>query len=147
MGTERSAIISEEKIEIRFGWDAYPRQRSMGLIGGLLTESTFVDCDACAVFCDRNRKPISAQRNNICLSYDNDFMFNGAACHRGDNKTGEDFDDEIITLNLNALPVEVETIIFTLDFFKERKKSTIGKIQNTFIRITKGENSEEIIIL
>ena len=41
------------KLEIRFNWDAYPRQRSVGLIGGLLTESTTIDCDACAVFCDK----------------------------------------------------------------------------------------------
>ena len=35
-------------------------------------------------------------------------------------------------------------IIFTLDLFKERKRSTIGKIQNTFVRIIQSEDTEEV---
>lgn len=144
MGTEKSPIIANEKIEIRFDWDAYPKQRSVGLIGGLFAESTSVDCDACAVFCDKNGKPLSAQTKETCLSYDNDSMFEGAARHKGDNRTGEGSDDEIIYLDLGALPTEVGTIIFTMDLFKERKHSTIGKIQNTFVRVIRTENSEVI---
>ena len=144
MRTDREAFIANEKIEARFGWDAFPRQRSMGLIGGLLAESTSVDCDACAVFCDKNGKPISSQEKETCLSYMNDSMFDGAAHHNGDNTTGEGADDEIISLDLKAIPAEVGAIIFTLDLFKERKKSRLGKIQNTFVRITRQSDSEEI---
>ena len=144
MGTERSPIIANEKIEIRFNWDAYPKQRSLGLIGGLMAESTAVDCDACAIFCDRKGKPLSAQVKESCLSYDNASMFDGAARHKGDNRTGAGSDDETIILDLNALPAEVGAIIFTMDLFKERKQSTIGKIQNTFVRIIGTGNTGEI---
>lgn len=130
------------KLEIRFNWDAYPRQRSVGLIGGLLTESTSIDCDACAVFCDKEGKALSKQKKETCLSYDNDTMFDGAARHMGDNQTGKGLDDEIIYLDLNALPAEVGMIFLTLDVFKERNRSTIGKVQNTFIRIFKVGNSD-----
>ena len=144
MGTERSPIIANEKIEIRFNWDAYPKQRSLGLIGGLMAESTAVDCDACAIFCDRKGKPLSAQVKESCLSYDNASMFDGAARHKGDNRTGAGSDDETIILDLNALPAEVGAIVFTMDLFKERKQSTLGKIQNTFVRIIGTGNTGEI---
>ena len=136
--------IANEKIKVCFNWDAFPRQRSMGLIGGLLYESVSVDCDASAVFFDRNEKPISTQKNEACLRYDNDSMFDGAARHGGDNQSGEGADDEIIYLDLKAIPSEVESIVFTLDLFKEKKRSRIGKIQNTFIRIIRESDSEQL---
>lgn len=137
--------IFTNKIEIRFNWDAYPKQRSIGLIGGLLAEPTSVDCDACAIFCDRDAKPLSRQLKETCLSYDNESMFNGAARHKGDNRTGKGLDDEIIILDLNALPEEVGMIFLTMDLFKERKRSTIGKVENTFIRIIESGKEEDYI--
>ena len=109
-----------------------------------MAESTAVDCDACAIFCDRKGKPLSAQVKESCLSYDNASMFDGAARHKGDNRTGAGSDDETIILDLNALPAEVGAIIFTMDLFKERKQSTIGKIQNPFVRIIGTGNTGEI---
>lgn len=144
MRTGKEILIANDKIDIRFGWDAFPRQRSMGLIGGLMSEPTSVDCDACAVFCDNAGKPISSRLSETCLSFINNSMFHDAALHSGDNRTGEGLDDEIISLDLGAIPSSVDTIMLTLDLFKERKRAKLGRIQNTFVRITKQGDSAEL---
>lgn len=144
--------ISSEKIrisgdvEIRFGWDAYPRQYSRGLIGALLDknkDTTAVDCDGSAIFCDKYGHPISEDIQGCCVNYRNMRMFNSAAIHNGDNTTGDLYDDEIISLNLREIPANVESIVFTLDVFKEKKWMT-GKISNTFLRITVKDSDDEL---
>ena len=137
-------LMMNEKIEARFNWDAYPRQRAGGMIAGLMSKPITIDCDACAVFCDEKGNPISREQEKTCLSYRNGSLFESAATHSGDNTTGEGLDDEVISLDLPSLPSEVSMIILTMDLFKEKKEIGAGKIQNTFLRIVRTRDDTEL---
>ena len=131
--------MDSRKIEARFGWDVYPRQYSTGLIGGLLSGTTAVDCDARAFFCDQHGKPLAQH-----ISYSTPSLFDGAAIHSGDNQVGDKEDDEIITLDLPKIPDTVSSIILTLDLFKEKKPVRAGGFQSVFLRITDSRTKEEV---
>lgn len=130
-------------IEARFGWNAFPRQRSGGLIGGLTSRDTSIDCDGRAVFCGKDGRPISTDIKESCVSYDNRVMFSGAVIHSGDNKTGG-VDAECIVFDLQKIPPYVDHIILSLDLLKEKKKISFGKIQEAFLRLCYKDTGEEI---
>ena len=109
------------KIEVRFGWESFPRQYSGGLLAGLMNKPMEIDCDASAVFLNRDKRPVSKEMTESVLNYQNSRMFDEAALHLGDNTKGELADDEVLVLDLDRIPGEVETIAFTLDLFKEKK--------------------------
>lgn len=132
--------MDSRKIEARFGWDVFPRQYSAGLIGGLLSGPTAVDCDARAFFCDRDGKPLAQH-----LSYATPSLFDGAALHGGDEQVGDKEDDEIITLDLPNIPDPVSGIILTLDLFKEKKPVRTGGFRSLFLRLTDSVTKEEIV--
>lgn len=138
-------IFLSDKIEARFGWDAFPRQYSGGLISGLKNSTTNIDCDAGVLLCGNDGRPISSDTNECFLNYAVPNMFDSAILHHGDNQTGLKEDDEIISIDLSGVPETVNSIIFTLDLFKEKKKISAGKIQNIFLRIIDAESGEEII--
>lgn len=84
-------------IEARFGWDAYPRQYSGGMISGLLqSKSTNIDCDAGALLCGIDGKPLSTDVEKCFINYNVTSMYDSAIMHCGDNQTGSQDDDEII---------------------------------------------------
>lgn len=77
-------------IKVRFGWDAYPRQYSRGLLGRLFNNSIVtVDCDGPAIFCGKDAILISENIDECCVYFKNMEMFDSAAKHCGDNTTGE----------------------------------------------------------
>ena len=115
------------KIEVRFGWESFPRQYSGGLLAGLM-----------------NKRPVSKEMTESVLNYQNSRMFDEAALHLGDNTKGELADDEVIVLDLDRIPGEVETIAFTLDLFKEKKRLESGTVQNTFVRIVIPDSGDEV---
>lgn len=132
-------------VVVNFGWDAYPRQYSAGLIAGLMSKGmTSVDCDASAIFCGKDGKPISLEIDQCCVYYKNGTMFNSAVVHSGDNQTGDKLYDETITINLDKIPSTICEIILTLDLLKEKKKTGFGKIQNAFIKLIDMETNEEL---
>lgn len=143
MSMQKDSVSVSGVVEARFGWNAFPRQRSGGLIGGLFDKEVSIDCDARAVFCKEDGFPISPRLEDCCLYYGNLTMFDGAAVHQGDNQTGGKGDDEIIMLDLNKLPAQVEQVILTLDLLKEKKHIGTGKIQEAFMRIIDRESSCE----
>ena len=140
----KSKVFLSGKIEARFGWDAFPKQYSGGLISGLRYSTTDVDCDAGALLCGDNGKPISSNPNECFLNYVVSNMFDSAILHHGDNQTGLKSDDEIITIDLLRIPESIKIIILTLDLFKEKKKNGNGKIHNTFVRIVNTESGGEV---
>lgn len=144
MRRDKKDAIINGKIEVRFNWDAFPRQYSGGLFGGLFGDSTSVDCDARAVFCDAEGVPVSPHNREACLSYLDPDMYDGAALHHGDNQTGHGKDDETISLDLTAIPPEVGRILLTMDLFKEKKSIGFGRIQNSSIRILRAGSHEEL---
>lgn len=132
------------KICVKFGWDAFSKQYSGGLISGLLNKPMAIDCDGSAVFCDKAGRPISKDLDGCCVYYDNRSLFDSAVLHGGDNKTGEGADDEEIAMDLGRIPSQVDSILLTLDMLKEKKKIGTGKIQNAFVRITDAGSGEEL---
>ena len=145
MGMQKDSVNVTGVIEARFGWNAFPKQRSGGLIDGLFDRDVSIDCDARAVFCKEDGSPISPSLEDCCLYYGNVNMFDGAAAHQGDNKTGGNGDDEVIILDLNKLPAQVKQVLLTLDLFKEKKRIGTGKIQEAFVRIVDQESGDELI--
>jgi tellurium resistance protein TerD len=135
-------------VRVGYGWDSYPSQRSFGLIGGLLElrKNRGIDCDGSAIFCGKDGRPISAGTGNSCLFYGNLSLFEGAAVHHGDNKSGiGPGDDEAVTLHLDRLPGEVWRIALTLDLFKEKKQfMSFGRVSQAFIRLSDEESGEEL---
>ena len=140
----KSKVFLSGKIEARFGWDAFPKQYSGGLIYGLRYSKTGIDCDAGALLCGDNGKPISSNPNECFLNYAISNMFDSAILHHGDNQTGLKSDDEIITIDLLRIPESIKSIILTLDLFKEKKKIGNSKIHNTFVRIVNTEIGGEV---
>nr|WP_027871651.1 TerD family protein [[Eubacterium] cellulosolvens] len=136
--------ITSGVIEARFGWSAFPRQYSGGLLGGLASRHTSVDCDARAFFCGKDGKTVSRELDECCLYYGNMRMFDGAAGHLGDNQVGGSGDDEILRLELNRIPRDIGRIILSIDLLKTKHKVRMGKIQEAFMRITDGESGEEL---
>lgn len=143
MSMRKDSVSVSGVVEARFGWNAFPRQHSGGLIGGLFDKEVSIDCDARTVFCNKDGSPISPRLEDCCLYYGNMTMFDGAAVHQGDNQTGGKGDDEIIMLDLDKLPAQVEQVILTLDLLKEKKRIGTGKIQEAFMRIIDMESGYE----
>ena len=139
-----SKAVLSGKIEARFGWDAFPRQYSGGLISGLRNSSTEIDCDAGALLYGDDSKPISPNVCECFLNYAAPDKFDSSLLHHGDNQTGFKEDDEIISIDLPRIPETIKSIFLTLDIFKEKKKIGTGKIQNTFVRIIDTESGEEL---
>lgn len=132
-------------IEVRFGWDAFPRQYSGGLLGGLAHRSTAIDCDARAFFCGSNGKPLSDKMNECSVSYNNQTLYESAALHSGDNQTGGVENAECIVFELERIPAEVKQIVLTVDLFKEKKSIRSGKIQEAFVRLYNIDKNEELV--
>ena len=144
MSTQKNIFNLSDIIEARFGWNAFPRQKSFGLISGRFNSDTSIDCDAKAVFCKKDGTPISKELDGCCLYFGNKRMFDGAAVHLGDNQVGGSGDDETIKLDLEKMPYEVDLIILTIDLFKEKKRVAAGRIQEAFVRIVDSESGKEL---
>jgi len=65
----------------------------------------------------------------------------------GDNLTGAgDGDDEIIKINLQKVPAEIQKIVVTVTIHEaEARKQNFGQVQNAFIRVVNPSNQEEVV--
>ena len=70
----------------------------------------------------------------------------GSVEHTGDNLTGEgEGDDEMIKVNLAAVPAEVDKIVFPVSIYDaETRGQTFGQVRNAFIRIVNQAGGTEI---
>ena len=84
---------------------------------------------------------------------DADFIFynqpksdNGAVAHQGDNRTGEgEGDDEVIEVNLAAVPADVEKIAITVTIHDaDARKQNFGQVSSAFIRCVNPNGDVEI---
>lgn len=67
--------------------------------------------------------------------------------HLGDNRTGEgDGDDEVIKVDLNAVPADVERVSFTvtIDQAAERNQN-FGMVENSYIRVVDEATGTELV--
>ncbi len=64
--------------------------------------------------------------------------------HQGDNLTGAgDGDDEIIELDLNAIPADVKRIVVVINIYKaDERKQHFGMVRNAFTRVFVPESGE-----
>ncbi|MBQ1489879.1 MAG: TerD family protein [Eubacterium sp.] len=139
--------INVDRIIVGFGWDAFARQRSGGLLSGLLESRrrTDVDFDGAATLLDEMGQPIASDPSACCVYYDNLSMY-GALIHTGDDQSGaKEGDDETMEIDLSRIPQEVCGIALTMDLFKDRNPAlSVGRVQNVYVRLTEQESGEEI---
>ena len=67
--------------------------------------------------------------------------------HMGDNRTGEgEGDDEVINVDLNAIPADIEKISFTVTIDQaEARKQNFGMVENSYIRVVDAASGTELI--
>nr|WP_202488160.1 TerD family protein [Streptomyces sp. SID5473] len=70
----------------------------------------------------------------------------GSVEHTGDNLTGEgEGDDEQIKVNLAAVPVEVDKIVFPVSIYDaESRQQSFGQVRNAFIRVVNQADNNEL---
>jgi len=70
----------------------------------------------------------------------------GSVEHTGDNLTGEgEGDDEVIKVNLVAVPAEVDKITVTVSIYDaEARQQSFGQVRNAFIRVVNSADNNEI---
>ncbi|GHE55242.1 transport-associated protein [Streptomyces longispororuber] len=84
------------------------------------------------------------QRNHIDSCYFGKLkILKGAVKHSGDNLTGEGGgDDEVITVDLGALPQDVTGLVFTVNSFSGQKFTEVAK---AYCRLLDGATGEELV--
>ena len=94
------------------------------------------DLDASAFLLGANGKLI---RDEDFVFYNNLNGRDGAVVHTGDNRTGDgDGDDEVIIIDFEKLPPEIERIAICVTIDDAgRKRQNFGQVSNAYIRIAK----------
>lgn len=118
-------------VTVGLGWDA----RS--------TTGTDFDLDASAIMAGVSGKVLS---DGHFVFFNNLKSVDGSVEHTGDNLTGEgDGDDEQITVNLAAVPPEVDKIVFPVSIYDAAARSqSFGQVRNAFIRVMNQAGGTEI---
>lgn len=90
--------------------------------------------------------------DNGKVGNDADFVFynnpaRDGVRHTGDNRTGDgDGDDEQLVVDLNAVPANVQKLVFTvtIDSAAERNQN-FGMVENSFIRVFDSNSGTELL--
>lgn len=115
---------SLSKVSMGLGWDPV---KATGFFGKLLGGASEIDLDASCILFDGQKQVLDNIWFQQLQSRD------GAIQHSGDNRTGEgDGDDETISVDLNRLPANVQTLVFTVNSFQGQ---TFDKVANAYCRI------------
>ena len=118
-------------VNVGLGWDART------------TSGTDFDLDASALMVDTGGKILSDQH---FVFFNNLKSPDGSVEHTGDNLTGEgEGDDEMIKVNLAAVPGECDKIVFAVSIYDaESRGQSFGQVRNAFIRIVNQAGGAEI---
>lgn len=121
-----------KKVTVGMGWD---------VVG---FDSEAPDLDASLFLLDKQDK---TRVDEDFVFYNNPLGCNGAVEHSGDNRTGAgDGDDEVITIDLMALPFDVMKISFVVSIYDAAIRGHDFKnIRNTFMRIINKETGIELV--
>ena len=124
-----------KQIFIGLGWD----------INVTDTGSDF-DIDASLFLVDGNEKLLSDQH---FIFYNNQISPDPQQSiqQRGDNRTGAgEGDDEIIDVNLQTVPTDIDKVIITVTIHEaDKRHQNFGQVNNAFVRIVNAENEQEVI--
>lgn len=111
------------------GWDA-----AGGGIFGFGGGS--IDLDASLVLFDEQNKEVDSVWFGQLRSKD------GSISHSGDNRTGDgDGDDETIKVDLQRVPANVKTLVFTISSFRGQ---SFKKVKNAYVRLVDAQTGVEI---
>lgn len=107
------------KVDLGAGWDI--------AIGG-----DDFDLDIAAIMTTSNGKVRSAKD----VVYFGNMTVNGVRLN-GDNRTGAgDGDDEIMSLDLNAIDRDIQKVTFVVTIYKgQEKRQTFGMVNNSYVRL------------
>lgn len=122
---------SLKQIFLGVGWDVAKSKGFFGFGGG-----GNIDLDASVILFDDNKQVLDVVYFGQLRSKD------GSIQHSGDNLTGAgDGDDEIIRVNLNQIPAQVKSLVFTVSSFRGQ---TFERVENAFCRLVDQSNNQEI---
>ena len=120
-------------VHMGLGWDPV---QSKGFFGKLLGGGGDIDLDASVVIFNAAKQPLDA------IYFGKLTSDNGAIRHTGDNLTGEgEGDDESIKVDLEALPADVESLVF---FVNSYRGQTFNEVENAFCRLVDEGSGKEI---
>lgn len=119
------------KIRIGLGWDV--RQ----------TGGPAFDLDASAFLLKGDGRVRMAQD---LIFYNNKQSVDGCAYHHGDNLTGAgDGDDEIVSLDLTRVPMEIQKVVFVVSIYEaELRRQNFGMVSRAFIRVVDDLSNQEM---
>ena len=106
---EKEAGGTLSSIVMGLGWDAVKKSGGFFGFGGGSAE---IDLDASCLLFDENKQVLDSVWFRQLRSRD------GSITHTGDNRTGDgDGDDEQIIVNLNSVPANIKSLVFTVNSF------------------------------
>jgi tellurium resistance protein TerD len=119
------------KVNIGVGWDVNA------------FDSDVIDLDVSAILLDKDNM---TRIDEDFVFYNNPESQNAEVKHKGDSRTGAgDGDDEIIFVDLNALPFDIMRVLFVLSIYKgNEKEQHLDQVQGAFIRLVNADNRTEI---
>lgn len=119
-------------VKIGLGWDANAGN------GGAF------DLDASAILLNSSGKVVGPQVPDSVVFFGN-LKLKGVE-HSGDNLTGAgDGDDETLTVNINAVPTDVEKVVFVVNIYQaESRGQNFGQVKNAYIRAYDGVTNAEL---
>lgn len=122
------------------GWEP-AKPKSSGLFGAIFGGGGTpknIDLDASCLAYDSNKNLIGT----VWFRDKNARSLNGAVRHSGDNLTGDgDGDDEIIEVDLQQLPANVATLVFTICSFQGQ---TFNEIEEASVRVVNRATGAEL---
>ncbi|GGB90205.1 TerD family protein [Pseudoduganella buxea] len=129
---DKEAGATLTRVVMGLGWDAV---KSKGFMG-FGAKSADVDLDASCVLFDDTNKPLDVVWFRQLKSRD------GSVSHSGDNRTGAgDGDDEQVTVNLQQVPPNVKSIVFTVNSFTGQ---SFAQVENAYCRLINADNNKEV---
>jgi tellurium resistance protein TerZ len=130
---EKEAGGSLNRVTMGLGWDVAKSKGFFGFGGG---KSESVDLDASCVLFDEANRPVDVVWFRQLKSRD------GSISHSGDNRTGAgEGDDEQIVVELNRVPENVRSLVFTVNSFTGQNFSTV---ENAYCRLLNAANNQEV---
>jgi tellurium resistance protein TerD len=118
-------------VHVGLGWDART------------TTGADFDLDASALLTNPEGRVLSDQH---FVFFNNLTSPDGSVEHTGDNLTGEgEGDDEVINVNLAAVPADVAKIVFPVSIYEaESRQQSFGQVRNAFIRVVNAADQKEL---
>jgi len=127
--TKQAGAAGVDAVNVGLGWDAHS------------TDGADFDLDACAIGVKADGKVLS---DKYFVFYLNLASPEGAIRQTGEHHKGA-CDKERITLNLAAVPAEVDKVVFAVAVWGAVQHSqTFGQVRNAFIRVLNPANGEEL---